>query len=115
MRPSTAHIALDAPFHHRHELTRNLLNRDPIPTITHRANGREPPHEPEPETVSADDQLWRHKDTAGLRGIPVIGAGPGAIPGTRPEGCLDRLASLQLLWLLAGSAASETAPALPPT
>jgi hypothetical protein len=61
--------------------------------------------------VSADYQLWDlHTDPAlALRGIPVIGAGAGAIRYTRPETCLDKLDRLQLAWLRAASAGTVEA------
>jgi hypothetical protein len=39
--------------------------------------------------AGADDQLTRQRDRSGQGGVPVIGAGPGAIRHTLPESCLD--------------------------
>lgn len=120
MRPSSAHIAFTRPYGERDELTRNLLYTGPPATIV-RHETATTGASPTSTTVtrSADDQLHAMSvdPRVALRGIPLIGAGPGAIAGTRPESCLDKLTRLQLLWQLGASLAAQaaTAPCLPPT
>lgn len=109
MRASSAHLSVRQP-HLASEFSRSLLYHGPPATII-----RGPITTTNPATtttaevsLSADDQLWvaREDPAIGLRGIPLIGAGPGAIRGTRPESCLDRLTALQVLWSLAATGAT---------
>jgi hypothetical protein len=76
---------------------------NPAPAATHGAAMNEAAVSA--AAISADYQLWdlRSDPALALRGIPVIGAGPGAIRHTRPESCLARLLSLQVSWLAAQS------------
>ena len=120
MRPSSAHIAFSRPYAEHHELTRSLLDTTPAATILrHETAATGASTTSMTVKRSADDQLHAMRIDARveLRGIPLIGAGPGAIAHTRPESCLDKLTRLQLLWQLGASLAAQaaTAPCHPPT
>lgn len=98
---SREHIARTQPGHLTTELTRGLRDTTPA-TITRGPTATTPAGA---STVDADSQLWAlNQDPArALRGVPVIGAGPGAVHNTQPERTtitsLSRLERLALLFL----------------